>query len=173
MTAKAQSFSTEVVLSLSLFFFILITMYWFYANTAFDLYQQQESMDLARVARISFDTLFNQPGVPLHWYTYNLSNATIISVGLTNGYNQLMPEKLSRTYTEDEWRMLLFYAGLRGDGKTFHARIFTDQGGEFSTTPTFTIGTPPPSNTDVHVVQSLRTYENNTIARVVYQVYRS
>jgi hypothetical protein len=137
--SKAQLFTADTFIALSIFIVILISMAWSWNTVTERIAQQNTRIGMEIFAKNAMSLLVETLGSPTDWPAEQDIN-NIVSLGLANAYPSALAsskllrlQELNSNYT-DVKRLL----GLQGYG--FHLQVYVYNGTAYPETPSYDIG---------------------------------
>jgi hypothetical protein len=123
---NGQIFSSDLVIAVTVFIFILITSAWFWDTTKEKIHMTEVRNDIELISRNSVAVLVNTVGDPPNWHDIAFTDENIYSIGISKNRPWLFDEDKVRRLDElntTDYELIKRILGVRGAGYEFFLNI--------------------------------------------------
>lgn len=154
MNNKAQVFSTDIVIAVIVFIFILITSAWFWDSTKEKIHITEVRNDLELISHNAEAVLINTVGDPPNWHNITFNNDKVFSIGVGKNRPWFIDENKAirlQELNESNYDLFKRILGVRGASYEFFLNI-SKYNKTLSSFEEISIVGKKPSNLASHVV---------------------
>jgi hypothetical protein len=158
---KSQVFSTDLIIAVIIFTFILITSAWFWDSTKEKMHLSEIRNDLELIAHNAVSVLINTIGDPPNWHNITFNEDNVFSIGIGKNRPWFIDLNKAKKLNETDYNLTKKILGIRGPNYEFYLNIsmFNKTSLEFEDVSIVGIY---PNTSSLHVINVKRTMLSDT-----------
>ena len=120
---KSQVFSTDLIVAVIVFIFILITSAWFWDATKEKMTLTEQRNDLELIAHNAASVLINTVGDPPNWHNIEFNDSSVYSIGIGKNRPWFIDLDKAKRLNETDYNLTKRILGIRGPNYEFFLNV--------------------------------------------------